>query len=276
MNKRNFILGATTVALLAIDVCAFFKNPSTTNITSMLKNNEQKRTKTMPPAAIAASSSGSQPPAVNMSAKEQKTAKIWNRFADGYAKQPIKDEESYQKKLEMTREYMAPHSKVLEFGCGTGGTALLHAPYVSSVHAIDISSRMIEIAKQRQKETGIENVDFQCTGIDSMDVPDESYDIVLGLSVLHLLPNKDGVMKKIYNKLKPGGYFMSSTICMGDMSRMIRWVTSPLSFLGVLPELNIFTKAELTQSMEQAGFTIEGEFQSGKDKAAVFLVARKL
>jgi cyclopropane fatty-acyl-phospholipid synthase-like methyltransferase len=39
--------------------------------------------------------------------------------------------------------------ELLEFGCGTGGTAIIHAPHVKHIRAIDISPRMIEIAKSR-------------------------------------------------------------------------------------------------------------------------------
>lgn len=38
--------------------------------------------------------------------------------------------------------------EVLEFGCGTGTTALAHAAYVRHILAIDIADRMIEIARQ--------------------------------------------------------------------------------------------------------------------------------
>jgi ubiquinone/menaquinone biosynthesis C-methylase UbiE len=93
---------------------------------------------------------------------------------------------------------MTPSSNVLEFGCGTGDTAILHAPYVNIVRAIDLSSRMIEIAEGKAKEANVKNVNFECTGIDSLDVPKESFELVLGLSVLHLLPNKNEVMKKVY------------------------------------------------------------------------------
>ena len=57
------------------------------------------------------------------------STKFWGKIADRYAKQPITDEATYQKKLQVTREYFQPEMEVLEFGCGTGSTAILHAPY---------------------------------------------------------------------------------------------------------------------------------------------------
>jgi 2-polyprenyl-3-methyl-5-hydroxy-6-metoxy-1,4-benzoquinol methylase len=210
-----------------------------------------------------------------LSTTEAKTAKFWNRLADNYSKEPIKDQETYQKKLEITREYMTPSSNVLEFGCGTGSTAILHAPYVNNVRAIDLSSRMIEIAQGKAKEADVKNVNFECTGIDSLDVPKESFDVVLGMSVLHLLPNKNEVMKKVYNQLKPNGYFVSSTSCIGDFAKYIGWIASPFSHFGLIPKLNVFTKVELRSSMEEAGFQIEREFHPANDNT-VFLVARKV
>ena len=46
------------------------------------------------------------------------------------------------------------------------------------------------------------------------------------------------------------------------------------AFLGVLPVLVVFTRAELTAALRDAGFTVESEWQPGKGKA-VFIIARK-
>ena len=72
---------------------------------------------------------------------------FWDKHAERYSKRPVADEESYQKKLQVTRDYLQPGMEVLEFGCGTGSTAITHAPYVKHIEAIDVSSKMIEIAQ---------------------------------------------------------------------------------------------------------------------------------
>ena len=58
------------------------------------------------------------------------STKFWDKIADKYSKQPIADEASYQKKLQVTQEYFKSDMEVLEFGCGTGSTAITHAPHV--------------------------------------------------------------------------------------------------------------------------------------------------
>ncbi|KAG7347079.1 methylase [Nitzschia inconspicua] len=211
---------------------------------------------------------------------EKRAARFWNRLADYYFKQPIQDEEAYQKKLEMTQAYFTPKSSILEFGCGTGGTALKHAPFVERVHAIDISSKMIDIATSQAESSdlAVSNVTFECAGIDNFQAS-QPYDVVLGMSILHLLPNKDQVLQRIHGMVKPGGYFVSSTPCLGDHSAgtFIKFVAPPLSFLGIIPKLTIFTKSELKSSIEKAGFSIEEEFQPGNQKEkAVLIVAKKI
>ena len=58
-------------------------------------------------------------------------SRFWDRVAEGYAKKPVADEAAYQKKLQVTRDYFRPDMEVLEFGCGTGSTAIAHAPSMS-------------------------------------------------------------------------------------------------------------------------------------------------
>ena len=65
--------------------------------------------------------------------------KFWDKKAEGYAKSPVSDEETYQRKLSETQSFFTPDMQVLEFGCGTGTTAVHHAPHVLHIDAIDIS-----------------------------------------------------------------------------------------------------------------------------------------
>ena len=114
-----------------------------------------------------------------------KDARFWDNIADEYSRKPIADEEAYEIKLSITREYLAPNARIFEFGCGTGSTALRHAPFVGHVDATDISPEMIAIAQQKAKTENVSNVDFYTGDIAEMDVENESYDAILGLSILH-------------------------------------------------------------------------------------------
>ena len=202
------------------------------------------------------------------------SAKFWDKIAERYSKQPIEDEAAYQKKLQVTRDYFRSDMEVLEFGCGTGSTAITHAPYVKHIQAIDLSSKMIEIAQGKAEAKKIENVTFKRAAIDEFNVPDQTFDAVLGLSILHLLHHKEEVIARVHRMLKPGGVFVTSTVCMGDTMKFFKIVAPIGKFLGLMPLVKVFTTRELEVSLIDAGFAIDYQWQPGKNKS-VFIVAKK-
>lgn len=201
--------------------------------------------------------------------------RFWDRIADSYARRPIADEGAYQKKLAITQQYLRPGMNVLEFGCGTGSTALVHAPHVNHIHAIDVSSRMIEIAEGKARAQGVANVAFETATIDGFSGKPQSFDAVLGLNILHLVRDRDAIIAKVYELLRPGGVFVSSTVCAGGAPAYwpFRAILPPASLFGRLPRLRFFTVDELATSMTNAGFSIEHRWQP--KKRSVFIVARK-
>ncbi|MDJ0675344.1 MAG: class I SAM-dependent methyltransferase [Calothrix sp. MO_167.B42] len=202
------------------------------------------------------------------------SAKFWDKIAERYSKQPIADEAAYQKKLQVTQEYFHPDMEVLEFGCGTGSTAIIHAPYVKHIRAIDISSKMIEIAQGKAEAQNIKNVTFEQLTIDELSVSDCTFDVVLGLSILHLLSNKEQVIAKVHQMLKPGGIFVTSTACLGDTMKWFKIIAPIGKFFGLFPLVKVFTVKELEDSLIAAGFVIDYQWQPSKNKA-VFIVAKK-
>lgn len=202
------------------------------------------------------------------------SAKFWDRVAQRYSKRPIADEAAYKKKLQVTRDYLRPGMEVLELGCGTGSTAILHAPCVKHILAIDISSKMIEIARGKADAEEIENITFERSAIEELEVPDRSLDAVLALSVLHLLSDWQAVISRVHNMLKRGGIFVTSTACIGDSMKFFKIVAPIGKFFGLMPLVKVFTTKELEESISDAGFKIDCQWQPGKNKA-VFIVAKK-
>lgn len=199
--------------------------------------------------------------------------KFWDRIAKRYAKKPVGNEAAYQRKLAMTREYFHPDMEVLEIGCGTGSTAIAHAPYVRHIRATDISDKMIAIAHDKAAAAGVQNVTFEALAVEDLDMAGESIDAVLALSLLHLVENREAVIGRIHDMLRPGGIFVSNTVCLGDSMKWFRFVGPIGRWLGVFPLVRIFAKDELEASLKRAGFGIEHEWEP--DKAVVFIIARK-
>ena len=102
--------------------------------------------------------------------------RFWDKTAEKYSKSPVSDEATYQKKLAETQRFFRPDMRVLEFGCGTGTTAIHHAPHVAHIDAIDISGNMLEIARGRAREAGIDNVTFSRGTLSEFNAPAASLD----------------------------------------------------------------------------------------------------
>jgi len=203
---------------------------------------------------------------------------FWDRHAEKYAQRKIANPDAYQVKLERTRHYFTPESVVLEFGCGTGSTALLHAPSVKKIVATDVSKKMIDIARGKLEKEGLDNVEFRQATLEDLDDPPGSYDAVLGLNILHLLPDMEGAIQKSYELLKPGGVFVTSTVCCKEVTGMagvfLKLIVPIGGAFGFFPHLNKFGSDTLEQSITGAGFTILENLTPG-DEYVRFIIAQK-
>jgi len=201
------------------------------------------------------------------------SAEFWDRVAPGYSKQPISDTESYARKLNATQALMKPNMKVLEFGCGTGSTALEHAPHVASLDATDVSATMVAIGRQKAEDAGIENVNFSQSSIEEFD-DNRSYDMVLALNLFHLLPDRAAAFKKIHRLLKPGGFFISSTVCLADRMWYLRPVIPVLQWLGKAPYVDFLAANDVLLELAAAGFETQEHWTHGRANS-LFVVANK-
>ena len=220
---------------------------------------------------------GGAPPAASAKREGRRgpSARFWDRIAARYARKPVADEAAYQRKLDVSREYLRPDMEVMEFGCGTGSTAIAHAPYVSHIRATDLSSKMIEIARRKADAAGIGNVTFEHASIEDFEAPARSLDAVLALNILHLLQDRDAAIAKVRDMLKPGGVFITSTVCLGGRMTWFRYVAPIGKALGLIPLVSFFTEEDLKRSLKRAGFHIEHDWRHAKG-IAVFIVAKKI
>ena len=105
-----------------------------------------------------------------------KTAKFWDKTAEKYGKAPIRNEELYNKKMDITRGYFQPDFQVFEFGCGTGRFAeqLLanHLPSHATYWGCDISTTMTDLSKLRLAHFGDQATLWKSTGETSLPLPD--------------------------------------------------------------------------------------------------------
>ena len=203
-------------------------------------------------------------------------AKFWDKTAEKYSRQPIAQQKAYEIKLNLTREYFTPESQVLEFGCGTGSTAILHAPYVKHIDAIDVSPEMIRIARDKLAPEGISNVTFSVADMDGYKPAQNAYDAALGLNIIHLVDDRMSVIEEVYKTLKPGGHFISSTMCLREklLFRLMEPLFPLMHAIGQWPRVYRFTAKRLQADMESVGFKTV-HFWQPENGPVLFIVGQK-
>jgi SAM-dependent methyltransferase len=94
---------------------------------------------------------------------------------------------------------------VLDLGCGSGANTVLLALRGARVCGLDLSSDLVDLARQRLVVNAIRSdVRFIVGSAHAIDLPDSSVDVVFGMVVLHHL-DLERAASETLRVLKPGG-----------------------------------------------------------------------
>lgn len=97
-----------------------------------------------------------------------------------------------------------PGADLLEVGCGMGDDTAQWAKRGLSVTAVDLTKPAVECAKLRFKMCGL-NGNILIGNAESLEFPDNSFDIVYSFGVLHHTPGTDKAIEEVRRVLKVGG-----------------------------------------------------------------------
>ncbi len=204
------------------------------------------------------------------------SAAFWDKVADKYAKDPIKDMDAYERTLDRAVSYLKADDHVLELACGTSTTALRIAPHVGRLRATDVSRRMVEIGAEKVRAAGAGNIENAQATAESELSDGAKYDAVLAFNYLHLSDDPQAEIGRILQLVKPGGYFISKSACMRGWKRFVIppviWV---MQKIGKAPHLSYFTTGELDQMMREAGFEVVETHDFSMSPPSHFIVARR-
>jgi len=202
---------------------------------------------------------------------------FWNALAESYAAKAVEDPNAFERKIAITRSEMEPSDVVLDIGCGTGSLALRLADSAAEVHGLDVSSEMVRIAREKARTARATTVHFHTGPFDeTFDAFEpESLDGICAYSLLHLLEDRAEALFHIHRLLKPGGFFVSSTVCLGESWAPYRPLLALMRWLGKAPHVAIVDKATLAREIEEAGFIDLAQPDVGAEATIGFMVAIK-
>jgi len=199
---------------------------------------------------------------------------FWDRIAPKYARKPVDDPGAYEEKLALVASLLRAKDRVLEIGCGTGTTALHFAPGVSHYTATDSSRAMVDIANGKLGPKAPANVTFlQADATEK--VVGGPFDAICAFSLLHLVEDVSQVLAAVRAQLKPGGLFLSKTVCVKEAALPIRLLIPSLTALRIAPRVTPLSRAELVRHVADAGFEVERTMHFGRKSIGPVIVARK-
>jgi tRNA (cmo5U34)-methyltransferase len=143
---------------------------------------------------------------------------------------------------------LAPQMKVLDYGCGTGLVSILLAQHVGSITAADSSEGMLEVLRRKLDQAGLKRIHAMRLDLERASPPDDRYDLVVAVMVLHHIADTEGLLRKFHALLNPGGI-----LCLADLD------AEPGLFHDAEAAATVhhfgFDRRELKQSLERAGFS---------------------
>merc|ERR1712193_289197 len=133
---------------------------------------------------------------------------------------------------------MKSRMKVLDIGCGTGGSAF----YMIGI-AQDYRMEMEAAVKHRTQ--------FYIEDAMTMEYPENFYDVVYSRDTILHITDKKELFRKFLKTLKPGGKLMISDYCRGDVAQH-----SP-AFIAYVKsrDYDLHTVSGYGKLLEDVGFT---------------------
>jgi phosphatidylethanolamine/phosphatidyl-N-methylethanolamine N-methyltransferase len=94
--------------------------------------------------------------------------------------------------------------KILEVGIGTG-ISLPDYSTDNRIVGVDLSDSMLQKARARVSELGLDNVQLEVMDAENLTFPDNSFDVVVALYVVSTVPNPQDALDEFARVVKPGG-----------------------------------------------------------------------
>jgi len=169
-------------------------------------------------------------------------------------------------------KHLDPGTTVLDAGCGAGPTTLALLQNGFSVHAVDISQKMLDLCRKNLTRQNIPEERYKLAQADIVEKPllDASFDGVVALGFLQYQQDENRALATLFKLLKPGGvlvlsgpvkrkisnYFGLANLYYAALRRLKRVEMN--EELAILHQISThyYSVGRFKKLLRQAGFTI--------------------
>ncbi|RMA97866.1 class I SAM-dependent DNA methyltransferase [Hydrogenothermus marinus] len=161
---------------------------------------------------------------------------------------------------------------VMDFGAGTGLLTFYIQPFVKNIDAIDNSTGMLEVLKEKAEKANVKNINPVLKDLEKDDLGENKYELIISSMTLHHIKDIESFLKKLYKALKKDGY-----IAIADLEEEDGTFHSDNEGVHHFG----FNKENLKKILEKVGFkdinilTVNFINKNGKDYPVFLAIARK-
>lgn len=177
---------------------------------------------------------------------------FWDKNAGRYDHFMRKDAAAYEQLYELLRPVVRQKT-VLELATGTGLIAKHIVHYADHIEATDASQEMIEQAKQ-----GVKSAKLYFSVQDMFHLPyaDQSFDVVIVVNALHIVPEPEKALSEIRRVLKDDGVLVAPTFTHAD-NAFFGKVKAFFMRLAGFPLHSKWTSHEYLAFLRENGWTVQ-------------------
>lgn len=132
--------------------------------------------------------------------------------------------------------------KILDIGCGTGNFSIKLAKRGCRVTGIDISQKMLDVAKDKASQEALD-IEFICMDVADLKFADNEFDAVISIAAFEFIKDVKIALSEIFRVVRVGGQ-----ILIGTINRQSEW--GDFYRLDEVREGSVFKYADL-KSLEE-------------------------